>query len=251
MAHPRRNERQRTRLGRLSKRMVGRFAPMRTFSDDSNRRSISGVELGDGTTLNSPLVVFNGDVDALGQGMLGLKGRTGISLYANNRSLSAVTLCCVADVGQAPLIHHNVFFSRDYEAEFVTSIKKVRLPDEPTIYICAQDRGDEDTPRWDRLLVLINAPGRADVRGINARELDICVTEARGQLERMGLNLDIRGQVIRGPNEWNRLFPGSGRHLARRREMERHAQAAWRNDETQGLLSHGNIHPGAGVRWPH
>ncbi len=216
------------------------------------RRSISGVELGDGTTLNSPVVVFNGDVDALGQGLLGLKGRTGIKpLSPNNRSLSAVTLCCVADVGQAPLIHHNVFFSRDYEAEFRHIDKEGRLPDEPTIYICAQDRGDEDTPRdADRLLMLINAPGRADVRGINARELKLCVTEARGQLERMGLSLDIRGQVIRGPNEWNRLFPGSGGAIygAASKKWNATLKRHGATTKLKGLyLTGGSIHPGAGV----
>mgnify|MGYP001012914988 CR=1 FL=1 len=42
-----------------------------------------------------------------------------------------------------PLHRHNVFFSSDYAAEFDAIVTRRRLPDEPTVYVCAQDRGDE------------------------------------------------------------------------------------------------------------
>ena len=217
-----------------------------------HKRTVGGVELGDGTVLSSPVVVFNGDVDALGQGLLGLKGRTGIKALApKERSLSAVTLCCLADVGETPLIHHNVTFSRDYASEFHRIDTEGRLPADPTVYICAQDRGDDDTPRGtERLLILVNAPALAGAHSVGQREVELCIDRARTQLESMGLRLNIQGQVVRGPNEWSHLFPGSGGAIygAAAKKWNATLKRHGATTKLKGLyLAGGSVHPGAGV----
>ena len=170
--------------------------------------AVSGVELSDGSKIQSSIVVFNGDINALGQDRLGLGRVKGIDpLRPDERSLSAVTLCCLAEVGQCPLIHHNVFFSSDYRTEFNTIDNDGQLPKDPTVYICAQDRGDDDSARdRERLLLLINAPGRADVHSIGQEELNACLDDAGMKLSGMGLTIKTHGMVVRGPDQWNTPF---------------------------------------------
>ncbi len=64
---------------------------------------------------------------------------------APDRSLSAVTLCLQARAEGFPLSRHTVFFSGDYAAEFAR-IRAGHLPDDPTVYVCAQDRSDTPSP---------------------------------------------------------------------------------------------------------
>ncbi|WP_204326966.1 hypothetical protein, partial [Stenotrophomonas maltophilia] len=65
------------------------------------------------------------------------------------RSLSAVTHCVQARARGFPLARHTVFFSGDSAAEFAR-IRSGRLPDDPTVYVCAQDRSDKDRGNEDR-----------------------------------------------------------------------------------------------------
>jgi 1-hydroxycarotenoid 3,4-desaturase len=57
-----------------------------------------------------------------------------------------VTFNLLAETSGFPLLHHTVFFSSDYPAEFDTIFKHRRTPEEPTVYICAQDRGATGEP---------------------------------------------------------------------------------------------------------
>ncbi len=50
-----------------------------------------------------------------------------------------------AETSGFPLAHHSVFFSRDYKAEFDAILRDRRLPPDPTVYVCAQDRDAEGT----------------------------------------------------------------------------------------------------------
>jgi 1-hydroxycarotenoid 3,4-desaturase len=53
-----------------------------------------------------------------------------------------------------------VFFSGDYGVEFA-QLGQGQLPIDPTVYVCAQDRGDgDDAPPQgaERLMCLANAP---------------------------------------------------------------------------------------------
>ncbi|TNY02900.1 hypothetical protein, partial [Escherichia coli] len=58
------------------------------------------------------------------------------------RSLSALTWHGEAQASGFELSHHNVFFGPPvgYRAEF-EALAIGRLPEAPTVYVCAQDRG--------------------------------------------------------------------------------------------------------------
>lgn len=78
-----------------------------------------GVRLASGDLVTAQTLVFNGDVAALAEGLLGDRARRAVSSTdPGSRSLSAIIWNLVAETQGFPLLRHTVFFSRDYEAEF-------------------------------------------------------------------------------------------------------------------------------------
>ncbi len=225
----------------------------------------SGVRLSDGEAIAADAVVMNGDNAALFQGMLGPDVRRAAAAFPpRDRSLSALTWLIDAETDGFPLVHHNVFFSRDYQAEFDALFKRRTLPAEPTVYICAQDREDAAQPPpdgRDGMLLIVNAPA-LQTTGMAANdpgahefleeELDRCETASFDLLRRCGLTIRRQpDRVVRtGPAEWSRLFPGTGGAIYGR------ASHGWRASlQRQGCrsavpglyLAGGSVHPGPGV----
>lgn len=63
--------------------------------------------------------------------------------------------------GETPrLAHHNIFFSRDYVAEFDAIFRQGLPPDDPTIYAAITSKTDPDhaPPGHENWFVLVNAP---------------------------------------------------------------------------------------------
>jgi 1-hydroxycarotenoid 3,4-desaturase len=100
------------------------------------------VELAGGEVLAAGAVIANADAAAIARGRLGTDAvRAAAGSDARARSLSALTWLVRAPTQGFALLRHNVFFSRDYGAEFAALFGQRRLPEDPTIYVCAQDRG--------------------------------------------------------------------------------------------------------------
>jgi 1-hydroxycarotenoid 3,4-desaturase len=154
-----------------------------------------------------------------------------------------------------PLLRHNVFFSADYAAEFTDIFRHARLPAAPTVYVCAQDRGDRDGPgpgRPERLLCLVNAPAAGDSRPFAPQEIEPCAERAFSLLERCGLLVHRRHEntKVTTPAGFERLFPATGGALYGK------ASHGWRasferpgvRSRVPGLyLAGGSTHPGPGV----
>ncbi|NBU25272.1 MAG: FAD-dependent oxidoreductase, partial [Gammaproteobacteria bacterium] len=186
-------------------------------------RRVTGVVLASGEELAADAVVFNGDVAALAQGSLGAGLRGALpSTAPSQRALSAITWCLRTATRGFPLAHHTVFFGDDYPAEFDAIFRRRTVTAAPTVYVCAQDRHADDTAALDggvaagtpeRLLMLVNAPADGDRGGIDDERLAAIGQDAFGLLRDCGLEVADRAGVVTRPQDWERLFPGSGGSL--------------------------------------
>jgi 1-hydroxycarotenoid 3,4-desaturase len=216
-----------------------------------------GLELENGERFEADAVILNADPAAIGASLLGrdIAGTTQ-PIAPNARSLSAITWATVAATDGFPLVRHNVFFSRDYKNEF-ESIRHGRLPPEPTVYVCAQDRtNDEPHPnlpnREETLLCLVNAPANGDQNNFEPSEIDLCERRTFSQLERCGLWIKRRAEttVRTTPKDFNRLFPGTGGALygAPSHGWMASFRRPGARTKIAGLyLAGGGTHPGPGV----
>jgi 1-hydroxycarotenoid 3,4-desaturase len=218
--------------------------------------SACGVRLASGETLDADAVVFNGDVAALSTGLLGSPATTACGpISPARRSLSALTLNLLAETRGFPLTRHSVFFGDDPAREFDDIFRHGRLPSSPTVYVCAQDRADDDLlPRTEaeRLLLIVNAPANGDTRPITPEELARCTSRIFETLAAGGL------RVLRNPDhmqtttpqDFERLFPATGGALY---GQASHGWAAsfqrpGARSRLPGLyLAGGSVHPGPGV----
>ncbi len=196
------------------------------------------------------IVVFNGDPRALTDGHLGEAARTALT-PPGKPSLSA-WVWSFAAIPQGPraqdLIHHNLFFTAAPEAEF-GPIGAGRMPDQPTLYLNAQDRELGPTPAPERFQIILNAPaGQPDHKD----EDQSCHDRTFPALARMGLTFSPPPgpEALTRPKDLAARFPGSlgaiygaspeGTLAAFRRPVARTG--------LPGLyLAGGGVHPGAGV----
>jgi len=165
--------------------------------------------------------------------------------YADEElSLSAYLLLAVAKPAPLDLLHHNVFFSRDYRREFDELIVQRRPPEDPTVYLCVED---------ERHFFLTNAPP-LDGRGARidwSVEGPPCRERILRTLARHGWTLDVEAEQSIDPREHADRFPSSRGALYGLASNSR--SAAFKRPPNQvpavaGLyLAGGTVHPGAGL----
>jgi len=212
----------------------------------------AGVRLASGEELPAGDVLSNGDISALADGRFGpAAARAVTGVKPHERSLSALVTMMTAETSGFEMDRHNVFFSTDYAAEFRQIFGERRLPVEPSIYICAQDRGiTPPPPGLERLQLIVNAPPTGDGQPPTPEEMAQCQTATLAVLARCGLNLKPREMHPVGPAMFEALFPSSGGALYGR--ASHGWQASFRRPGSKTKLpglwvASGSAHPGAGV----
>ncbi len=215
---------------------------------------ITGVLLANGDHLDAEAVIMNSDVSAIANGLFGSDiSRAAPPIPVKARSLSAITWSMAAKTEGFPLSRHSIFFSSDYRAEFEDILVRNAPPTEPTVYVCAQDRENEETVAGrERLLVLVNAPPTGDRHVFDAGEVEQCAQRTFGVLERCGLKIDRNSVTteVTTPTDFDRLFPATGGALYGRSSHGWMASFQRQGARTKiaGLyLAGGSTHPGPGV----
>lgn len=223
---------------------------------DVKQGRIAGVSLADGERIEADTVILNGDCAAVAKGLFGNSIQHSVAkIDAARRSLSAITTATIAKAEGFPLSRHTVFFSDAYQAEFDAIFGRGQVPETPTTYVCAQDRGDgipAENPGRERLFFLINAPANGDSKSYDTMEVEQCLTRMHTLLERCGLTLSepSRMPITTDPTGFNRLFPATGGALY---GQASHSWAAFfarpgPRTKIKGLyLAGGSVHPGSGV----
>ena len=210
----------------------------------------AGVRLTSGEQVEADAVVLNVDPGAVASGLMGPGVRHAAPAPAA-RSLSALTVAMEAESHGLPLTRHNVFFAADSRAEF-DALAAGTMPGDPTVYLCAQDRGPGDAAPGgpERMLMLVNAPPDGDTRAYTKEEVSGCVRRAMDKIGRCGLHLRTTGMQSTAPPQFNTLFPGTGGALygpAVHGAMATFRRPGSRTKVPGLYLAGGATHPGAGV----
>src|SRR5262245_8913798 len=241
-------------LGRLAAERGAKFRYGEEIRQVIVRRGrIAGVRAANGEEIVADAIIENCDVAAVGAGLFGDDISDTVPMPMP-RSLSAITWAMVAKTDGFPLARHNVFFSSDYSAEFDDIFQRSCVPQEPTVYVCAQDRGDDERdPRGpERLLCLINAPPNGDLCPFDNPEIESCAQRTFAMLERRGLNIEqnTEATAVTTPAGFNRLFPATGGALYGQPSHGWKASFQRPGSRTRvpGLyLAGGSTHPGPGI----
>jgi 1-hydroxycarotenoid 3,4-desaturase len=148
-----------------------------------------------------------------------------------------------------------VVHADDPAAEYAELGYRARLPAVPTVTVWGHDRLAGAAPPPDapeRLLVMVSAPARADLRPLPPDAIACCGEVAFDRLRRAGLAVERRPEAERGttPDDFESLYPGTGGALY---GPAAHGwQAAFNRPGARtklpGLyLAGGSTHPGAGL----
>jgi 1-hydroxycarotenoid 3,4-desaturase len=241
-------------LARVARRHGAVFRYHSTCQRIEKRQGrVCGVRLQSGEFLPADRVIFNGDVQALRNGLLGDAVRDAVPQPAPARSLSAMTWSMHTPVVGAALDRHNVFFQSEYASEFDDIFARQRLPERPTVYVCAQDQPQGVQPgEAQRIFCLVNAPACGDDPQWTEEATAQCQDRTFQHLSRLGLKLTpTPSNCLRTtPQDFHRRFPASGGALYGQ------ATHGWtsifsRPGSTTPLpglfLAGGSVHPGPGV----
>jgi 1-hydroxycarotenoid 3,4-desaturase len=212
---------------------------------------VTGVTLEGGYQLDAEAVLYAGDPRALATGSMGA-ALTSVAPQTVKlpRSFSARVHSFAARPTGVDLEHHNVFFADDPDSEF-TDLTAGRIPRDPTLYLCAEDRGQgTDLPELERFEIISNAP--ADPAPTPRKELDQWHHQIMQRMAHMGVTFSPNPTVetITTPHHFDALFPQTLGALYGQTPhgLTASLQRPTATTPIAGLwLAGGGTHPGAGV----
>lgn len=213
---------------------------------------VSGVRLASGEALYADRIVFNGDPRALALGLLGDATKQVATMTTRRaRSHSANVWSFSATPSNLPLVHHNVFFCDPSKNEFA-DIERGFIPSDPTLYVCAEDRGQNmDLPETERFEIIMNTPPLTQ-RAAQPEDYEICQARTFPVLRRFGLSFSPEPgpDALTMAKNFDALFPGSAGSLYGQTPhgMTAGLERPTARTKIKGLyIAGGGAHPGAGV----
>lgn len=222
-----------------------------------DRQAISGVQVDNGRIIEADTVVANVDVTTVYSHLLPEMPsiqRRAKTLASYEPSCSGLIFMWGVAAEHPQLVHHNIFFSSDYEHEFQQIFKHQVPPDEPTIYAAITSKADpEHAPGGhENWFVLLNMPPTNE--SIDwSQEVPRYRRVVLDRLNQMGISIEdkIVSENAMTPNDlgeatgaWRGALYGpsaNSKWTAFRRPNNR-------SKEVKGLyFAGGTTHPGGGV----
>ena len=125
--------------------------------------SVTGVQLVSGGRINASCVLANADVRQVYETLLSEDRKAGSvrrKLARESLSSSAFILLLGVKKQHPTLVHHNIFFSPDYQSEFEQIFKQKVPPSDPTIYIAitSKETASDAPPGSENWYVMVNVP---------------------------------------------------------------------------------------------
>ncbi|WP_187429527.1 Hydroxyneurosporene desaturase [Roseobacter fucihabitans] len=211
----------------------------------------TGVELNGSEHLEASTILYAGDPRALATGSMGNDLKNVAPQTARlPRSFSARVHSFAATPKGPELAHHNVFFADDPQSEF-RDLCEDRIPRDPTLYLCAEDRGQGSKPSaLERFEMISNAP--ATPTSTPPMDLDKWHHQTLHRLADFGVSMSPTPTTttITTPQHFAAMFPQTQGALYGQSPhgLTASLQRPTAQTPIKGLwLAGGGTHPGAGV----
>ena len=200
------------------------------------------------------LVIFNGDPRALHFDLANKEvSKKVLNKYVlNTRSLSAYVWSFCSQINNFELQHHNIFFNENYKSEF-QDIQKNLMPSNPTLYLCAEDRGSgKKIIKNEKFEIIMNgAPYEGNT--INEKEeFQQCYSTTFSKLEQIGLTFKTKPtmEMLTTPKKFDKMFPKSKGSLYGQNPnsmMTTFRRPKIKTKIPNLFLVGGGVHPGPGI----
>lgn len=161
-----------------------------------------GVMLESKEFVEADIVISNADIQFTETRLLGEKWRTHSNKYWNKRVMAPSAFIMYLGVKEKlpNLIHHNLLFSDDWRKNFDDIYKDPRLPEEPSLYVCAPSVTDPSVAPEGRENLFVLVPIASDLQ-ISDHEKDAYSEKV---LARMEQEMNLPG--LRKKIEYKRIY---------------------------------------------
>lgn len=210
----------------------------------------TGVEFENGETHLCDAIVSNDDAVHTYSALLGV---TSVE-KKYEASCSGFVMCLGVGAEYETLAHHNIFFSSDYEREFLDIFERKIMPTQPTIYISISSKSDlHQAPTGkENWFVLINAPFLSDAYDWQKNQTAYrnLVFARLNQLGFRDLARDIEFEHLITPIELKskfNSFRGSIYGISSNDRMSAFIRPRNRSSLRGLYLASGSAHPGGGT----
>jgi phytoene desaturase len=125
-----------------------------------------GVRLESGETVEADIVISNADMWHTETKLLPQKWQSYTEKYWNKRTMAPSAFIMYLGISEKlpNLIHHNLLFSEDWRKNFDDIYKDPKLPDEPSLYICAPSVTDPSVAPDGKENLFILVPIASDLK---------------------------------------------------------------------------------------
>jgi len=152
--------------------------------------------------IDADIVISNADLQFTETKLLDEKWRTHHEKYWNKRVMAPSAFIMYLGVNEKlpNLIHHNLLFSEDWRKNFDDIYKDPRLPDEPSLYVCAPSVTDPSVAPEGKENLFVLVPIASDLR-ISESEKEAYSEKVLALMER---EMNLPG--LRDKIEYKRIY---------------------------------------------